>query len=328
MVAVHSVDVMNTTSHEDRPARSNAAAPATACSDAALPGEAPTAPRLSTAWWGIVVRAIVAFLIVVAANQGVALISTPLAAAAGDDPVVQVVILVAGFALVGAVMVALVWAWMRLVERRPMRTAGWRLSWGQLGWLGVGTLASVVVTAAIVGVGMLLPMPEGAPAGSDESADALPLWLTIAFVLVRSYLLQGIPEELVYRGWLFSTTQGRPLLTLTWTTVAFTVIHLTSSGGQQNALDHVLYLAIPLGFAALAGALVLLTGSMWVAAGVHGGFHLSLALVAPLLPGAGTSADWVLVGAGYLVAATIVLAIWNVRRQRGAAQRLLDGSVA
>ncbi|WP_246956029.1 hypothetical protein [Brachybacterium sp. Marseille-Q7125] len=39
----------------------------------------------------------------------------------------------------------------------------------------------------------------------------------------------------------------RPRLAVIIAAIAFTIPHLASSGGQQSALQHVLYLAVPYG---------------------------------------------------------------------------------
>lgn len=49
-----------------------------------------------------------------------------------------------------------------------------------------------------------------------------------------------------------------------------TAIHPVSQGGQQLVAEHVLYLALPLGFSLLAVGLLLWTWSLWAAVGVHG----------------------------------------------------------
>lgn len=281
-------------------------------------------PRLPVTWWGLLIRVIAATAALFLANaiQGFGI--QPLTAKVEGDLVAQGLIVIAAFAFTCVFIVLFVWAWMRLIERRPLSASGWHLRPSALAWMLAGVAASIVVMAAVVAIGALVlpPASEGiADAGANSSGDgglmSMPLWLVIAFLLARSFLLQGIPEELLFRGWLFSVTRERPLYTLVWTSLAFAIIHLASDGGQQNWVDRILYLAVPLGFGALAGALVLLTGSMWIAAGVHGGFHVAGALVTVLFPMPAVGAvEWLLIGAVYLVAAGIVLAMWQRRRTR------------
>ncbi|MGO1544848.1 MAG: lysostaphin resistance A-like protein [Gulosibacter sp.] len=284
----------------------------------ATASSAPKSPRLSTKWWGLLIRAVAAFGMLMLATTAVGVIVQPLAMQLETNSVPQGLIVLAGHIVVFAAIVFMVWGWMRLVERKPLSAAGWRGGWSSIGWLGAGTLASIVVMAvATLVVTLVLPTPavEALPEANAGVAPT-PIWLLIAIVITKSYLLQGIPEELLYRGWLFSVTRDRPWLTMVWTSLAFTVIHLISSGGQETVLDHILYLAVPLGFGAFAGALVLLTGSMWVAAGVHGGLHIASAIIMVLFPVPVQSGELVIVGAVYLVFTAIVLMIWQQRSHK------------
>ncbi|MEJ4100201.1 CPBP family intramembrane glutamic endopeptidase [Corynebacterium mastitidis] len=139
---------------------------------------------------------------------------------------------------------------------------------------------------------------------------------SVCFAFVRSYILQALPEELIYRGWLADVTRDRPRLTLAWTTAAFTVVHLVSSGGQEDLGDRMIYLALPLGMGLLAGALRLTTGSVWAGVATHGGMHMVNSLVPPLVAVRGFDAAWVLLlGGVQALAAAVIL------RRRGFSQR-------
>ena len=281
-----------------------------------------TRPRLSTRWWGLVIRAVAAFALIAIANALSVTVRGLLTPVLPQESLTQSVFLVVWAGIVLAVVVLGVWAWMRWIERRPLRAAGWRFRASSLGWLGVGVVASFAAMALVLAVGaLLLPPPEpeaGVESGALGDLAVMPLWLVVVLVFAKAFVLQGIPEELIYRGWLFDVTRDRPWLTLTWTTLAFTIVHLASSGGQQGALEHVLYLAIPFGFGLLAGSLVLLTGSMWAGAGTHGGFHVATGLAGFVHPAPPTSADWLLIGAVYAVLAAGVLVVWGRRRRRSA----------
>ena len=94
------------------------------------------------------------------------------------------------------------------------------------------------------------------------------------------------------------------------------LLHLTSQGGQEGAVERVLYLAVPFGFGLLAAALVLRTGSLWSAVGVHGGLHVALTILT-LWCGVGNGpALWVTWGA-----VTTLTAAWLLQGPQGA-QRL------
>src|SRR5690625_6822538 len=97
----------------------------------------------------------------------------------------------------------------------------------------------------------------------------------LAVVLLQAFVLQGIGEEVLFRGYLLQSLRRRPVLGVAICAVAFTIPHLASSGGQQSVLEHLLYLAIPFGFAISAGFLAIAMRSVWAAIGIHGGLPLA-----------------------------------------------------
>jgi len=265
-----------------------------------LPGV--DAPRLRLGPLGITVRVVVAIGILIVANLVPALLSglvilVPGAAAifGGSSPwgfalafVLQVLVL--GTVVLGA------WAWMRGVERAPLRAAGWRVDRLSAAWLLLGVAVSA---ASVFAVTALLPATgpardEGAFTG--EQTAPLMIALLIAYYLGLAFVQQGIPEELLFRGMLLWRLRERPILAISVTTLAFTAIHLVSNGGQQSAGERVIYLALPFGFALLAVGLLLWTGSLWAAVGVHGGFHVGTYLALGFLPEVGSVASWVAIG--------------------------------
>lgn len=272
-------------------------------------------PRLGVGPLGIFVRIVFAVGILMSANIGGGL----LVAAVGRLPDAERMFggsSPGGFALAGAVqlfvcgiVMTAVWAWMRWVERRAIRVAGWR--WGRLSivWLLLGVAVSalsLIATASLLpSTGPVVPVvgPNAAPA------------LLIVYVLGLAFLQQGIPEELLFRGFLLWRLRERPILAITVTTLAFTVIHLVSSGGQQSAWEHVLYLAIPFGFSLLAVGLLLWTGSLWAAAGVHGGFHVGYHVASLIVHQVDPVTSWLAVG-GVQAVLGLVLIVTALGRGR------------
>lgn len=217
--------------------------------------------------------------------------------------------------LQGGVCAAVVlgsWVWMRFVERRRLRDVGLRLSPASPLWLLLGTVVSASLLLAA-----RLPLPATGPVGgADDAYASVPLGLVIGSLLIQAFVLQGFPEELLFRGVLLGALGRRPILAIAVSTAAFTVIHLVSSGGQQSAFEHVVYLANPLGFALLAVGLLLWTRSLWAAVGVHGGFHVGNALAFALLPEADRVLSWVAVGGVQTVVGLALIAA-ALRRGRG-----------
>ena len=273
----------------------------------------PLSPRLPLNWWGLLVRIVAAFVMLMASNMvRVPLHQLPVAK---REDAVGIGANAAIFLLTPIAVVIMLWGWMRFVERRQLRAIGlFDISKILSGILG-GT-AIVAVPMAIGWVFLsLFSEPEAQHDAVPNTASVGVIVASVVYVLVRSYLLQGIPEELIYRGWLFSTTAERPIFTVVWTTLAFTVPHLFSSGGQQSTTDFLLYLVLPLGMAVLAGAVVVWKKRVWSAAGPHGGMHAVMAVLAILFPVALDSTAWVTLGVTQLATGLALLAWWSSKKK-------------
>lgn len=268
-------------------------------------------PRLSTAWWGITLRIFVAIVVMLAANVARVPLHELVAgrwSATVETPATAVI-----FGLTAMLIVAFVWGWMRWVERRPIGV----LRVGSLRAAGLGLLGGT----GIVGVAMAATWiygwlaglsaaanPAGTPSGTGDDLAALPLGVAPVLLVARSFVLQGIPEELLFRGWLWDVLRDRPWVAFVWVTVGFTLPHLLSAGGQEGLADHLVYLLIPLGMSGLGGAVVLRCGNFWWAAGTHGGVHLWLGILSAAWPLELGPHLWVAIGVAQIVAAAIVLA--------------------
>jgi membrane protease YdiL (CAAX protease family) len=158
----------------------------------------------------------------------------------------------------------------------------------------------------VVAVAAVLPA-TGPVADAAELVGSEPVWFSLIAYLAQAFLLQAIPEELLFRGWLLSSLRARPGVAIVASTLAFTAIHLVSSGGQQNLAERFVYLALPLGFSLLAVGLLLWSGSLWAAVGVHGGFHVGMAVVATSLPAVDPVLSWVAIGAAQGVAGLVLI---------------------
>lgn len=286
------------------------------------------APRLGLGPLGIGVRIVVAIGILIASNLIAGLVPAVLSAIpgavqifGGSSPWGFALAFVLQAVVLGTVVLA-VWAWMRWIERAPMRAAGWRWGRRSIGWLLLGIVAAAGSLFAVVAV-----LPATGPVQDDDALLGGRVETPLTFVLLIVYFLglafvqQGIPEELLFRGMLLWRLRDRPILAVVVTTLAFTVIHLVSNGGQQSVAEHVLYLAQPLGFALLAVGLLLWTGSLWAAVGVHGGFHVGNYLAAGFLHQVHPVAAWLAVG-GVQAVLGVVLVVTALRRGR----RILVGT--
>lgn len=270
-------------------------------------------PLLPVTWWGVLIRVIAGTVLMTAAN----LARVPLHEWAqerwpGEEGQMAATSVI--FLLTPVIVVAGVWAWMRWVERAPLTVTGltrWRtLLPGFLG--GLGLVALAVIPAWIL-LAVMQPAAQ-VPTLDGQNVEQAPLGLLLLLLLIRAVLLQGLPEELIYRGWFFHVTRHRPWLTLAWTTAAFTLIHLVSSGGQQSMGDHVWYLVMPCGMAVLGGAAVLWRGSVWWAVGTHGGMHICLAVGSAVHPVELGPVAWAVIGVAQILVGAVILAVWHRRR--------------
>jgi len=200
----------------------------------------------------------------------------------------------------------------RTLDRGRRVSLNLRLDRRALLWAVGMVLVAVAVNLAVAGVVHILGL-----AGGNEGIPDRPWWIIAVTIFSQAFLLQGIPEEIIWRGWLFSSL-GETRFAAVSSVLGFTVLHLLSQGGQQNLIDHITYLILPCGFAMMAMIVRIASGSTWAAIGVHGGFHLVNYYVAgPLYLPAG-SVTWVLQGLIWAAVGLLILAFHH-RRQRLAA---------
>ena len=217
------------------------------------------------------------------------------------------VLLIHGAAVVLALILRYVLG--RTLDRGRHVSVGLRIDRRSLLWLAGMILAALVVDLVVAGMLHALGL-----AGGDQPVSQGPLWLVIVESFSIAFLLQGIPEEIIWRGWLFSSL-GETRFAAASSVLGFTVLHLLSQVGQQNLLEHITYLALPCGFAVTAMIVRIVSGSTWPAIGVHGGFHLVNYYVAEPLHLRTGSITWILQGLLWAAVGLLILA-FHRRRQR------------
>ncbi|GIH59454.1 hypothetical protein Msi02_02710 [Microbispora siamensis] len=119
-------------------------------------------------------------------------------------------------------------------------------------------------------------------------------------------LNQAFPEELVWRGHVYDTLSARlsPRAVVIIVSGVFGALHIVSQSGADTLIEKLLYvvMATALGFACTVARMR--SGAVWMAVGVHGGFHIGLRLTPTqatnygvqlvLMAGALTLAAWVI----------------------------------
>jgi uncharacterized protein len=203
-------------------------------------------------------------------------------------------------------------ALVRGIDRRPVAALG-------LGRLSpIGCVVALVVTAASIVAGTLL----AAAAGLTMPAPHVPATTVLASVpvmLMQAFLLQGFPEEVLFRGYLVQSALGQlPLWGVTaLSALVFGVPHLFSGSGATTPAQRALFLLMPVGFALLATALRLRTGSVWPAVAVHGGFHVTWFVIAlRVVPRPESLGAYFSVVGGVLLVVGLASAWWVAGRSR------------
>ena len=197
----------------------------------------------------------------------------------------------------------------RTLDRGRRVSLNLRLDRRALLWVVGMVLVAAAVNLAVTGIVHALGL-----AGGNEGIPDRPWWIIAATIFSQAFLLQGIPEEIIWRGWLFSSL-GETRFAAVSSVLGFTVLHLLSQGGQQNLLEHITYLAMPCGFAVTALIVRTISGSTWAAIGVHGGFQVANDMLSDWLHLPHGSITWILQGLLWAAVGLLILA-FHRRRQR------------
>lgn len=179
----------------------------------------------------------------------------------------------------------LVWLSCKYLEKKPSLILNLQLN----RWFFGMIIIAFIILALVTGILQLLGIH-----GEPMSLSGSTWWMMFIMSVASGFLMQGIPEELIWHGWLIPSLGGTKAAIILSAGV-FGALHLISNGGQQNLIEYVIYITMPLGFGFAAGMVRAATNSTWAAIGVHGGFHLS-ALLGLFLPVENSPAQWVLIG--------------------------------
>jgi uncharacterized protein len=202
-------------------------------------------------------------------------------------------------------------ALVRGIDRRPVAALGLGRPALRAGLAALAVIGAC--TAAGIGLAVLFGLTT-----RTVDLPAFSGWVVLT-MLTQSFLLQGIPEEVLFRGYLVQSALGRlPIWGVTALSVlVFGVPHLISRSGASSFGEQVLFLMLPIGFALLATAFRLRTGSVWPAVAVHGGFHVSWWLAALwVTPRTDAYGAFLAVVGGVLLTVGLAAAWWEIRRTR------------
>jgi uncharacterized protein len=198
----------------------------------------------------------------------------------------------------------------RHADRRPWsgigltadRTAILHLLFG----IVLATIVSTVAAATAVQLG-LADWSWWANATKDtKESPKQGLATAIIMIVMSALLVQGFPEELVFRGYMFRNLGQRLPL---WATVAsssliFGSMHLLSNGGATTLGERMLYAVTMTGFGLMLAACRTVSGALWLGIGFHGGYDAFNGYLITIHQGAFTGA-W-LIMLVFLIAGTAV----------------------
>ena len=194
---------------------------------------------------------------------------------------------------------ASVWFLCRYLDKMPFSIVDLRLTSRGVLWFFSMIAVACIIFAITMGIAHLAGV-KGIP--EDSSGDTW--WANMILSFGLGFLLQAIPEEIIFRGWLIPSL-GNTKLAVALSVVTFGVIHIVSQGGQQNLVERFIYLIMPLGFAFAAAIVRLASHSVLAAIGVHGGLHISGTIMF-FLPNESSPLQWTLLGVLWVLVGIIV----------------------
>lgn len=260
-----------------------------------------TSPRTGTGWRAVrVIAAMIGMPAAVFIGFAPTFVLRPLI----SDPTMelQFVIFTLLALFTAGCYIAVTWLLAHFIDRSTLVRCGLVFHQRDLIALLAGTIGMSVL---VVPTGLILRSLQLAPVSED--AGGLPLWVTLTQGLLLAFVFQGFGEEFLWRGYLLRHLQLNLRPAIWVSAAAFGVMHLISNGGQQDALDYLLYLATPFGFAMLAGAMAARLGSIWAAVGVHGGSHVAHLILTLLGVGDASRGMWLGEGLVCLLVALFVM---------------------
>ncbi|QLQ14809.1 MAG: CPBP family intramembrane metalloprotease [Micropruina sp.] len=183
--------------------------------------------------------------------------------------------------------------------------------------VGIG-VAIVLVGSQLALIALLGYADPNAPVLTGADLAVMALW-----TFTVSFLLQGLPEEILWRGYLQTTLMSRlsPITSAILTAVFFGSMHVVSFGSGGTWDSKLVYALTAMAMGLVMAGLRLVTGSTWAAIGYHAGWHLVSRT--PALFGVQVAVPppvWLQLLPGILeLLAGVALLVWWRRTHRGSA---------
>jgi membrane protease YdiL (CAAX protease family) len=178
---------------------------------------------------------------------------------------------------------------------------------------GIG-LAAIVTTIAAAATVQLGLADWGPSADVTKDLAEQGLAITIIMIAMATLLVQGFPEELVFRGYIFGNLGGTlPLwATMANSSVIFGSMHVFSSAGATTLGEHVLYALAATGFGLMLAVCRTVSGMLWFGIGFHGGFDGFNSRFITLHQGAFAPA-WLIVLGVLIFSSALIIAVRQCR---------------
>lgn len=166
-------------------------------------------------------------------------------------------------------------------------------------------LSGIVIAAAVALLGGAVSVWLGfADWGVDTGVTAWPV--VIVSLAASTLLVQGFPEELVFRGYIFANLRERLSLrgTIVVSSLVFGSIHVVSHSGAATLGQRLVYAVMAVGFGLMLACCRAVSGSLWLGVGFHAGHDAFVRLFVTLRPDGFIGAQLVTFGA--LVTAAVI----------------------
>ena len=263
----------------------------------------PTATTRRFPWWVRVLFTMIAMHVSMIPTLAVALVLQMTTASL--DPTLQDWLGEIPSLLMPVGTLALLWVFMKYIDRRPMREAGLFIDRRTLPTFLLGFVLLTGLALAAIG------LTHAAGYVYEPRVWGAGIALSLVDLFVRALVHASFCEELLFRGYLMQTLpQRNPWLVAFISAAAFGVLHLGSQGA--SGVERFAYFVGPTGWAFLAAVLVLVFRNLAPAVGVHFGSYVATDIASRLGWGEGP-ANWLAVGVVAGLAGAAIL-LWHTRR--------------
>ncbi len=189
------------------------------------------------------------------------------------------------------------------IDRRPLSNLRMEVNSNAAFSLLIGLIVSFI-SVSIMGILLVKFAPNVMIAPEPFAYRSIPMFILNVFL--AAVILQGIPEEVFFRGYLPQTLETTPYKALIISTVLFGVIHLVT--GPKVLPDMFFSVLQPTFFGFAAFAISYSYKSTWGGIGVHAGIHFANGLNEYLEIGYSNTL-WFISALSYLVLGLIIILI-------------------